>query len=112
MLNEVAERGGDTLAQVLLAWGLRRGYVVLPKSSTPSRIDSNLWVPTLNDADFEVVNKVAEGRHTWFVNMKDTFGCDVRPTRSSLANSQGNTRRSIGGVWSRHGESGFGQREN
>ena len=78
MLNEVAERSGDTLAQVLLAWGLRRGYVVLPKSSTPSRIDSNLQVPTLNDADFEVVNKVAEGRHTRFINMKDTFGCDVR----------------------------------
>lgn len=32
-LNEVAERSGDTLAQVLLAWGLRRGYVVLPKST-------------------------------------------------------------------------------
>jgi len=41
-LNGVAERSGNTLAQVLLAWGLRRGYVVLPKSSTPSRIDSNL----------------------------------------------------------------------
>ena len=75
-LNEVAERSGNTL-EVLLAWGLRRGYVVLPKSSTPSRIDSNLQVPTLSDADFEAVNKVAEGRHARFVNMKDTFGDDV-----------------------------------
>ena len=33
--------------------------------------------PTLSDADFEAVNKVAEGRHTRFVNMKDTFGYDV-----------------------------------
>lgn len=72
-LNEVAERNGNTLAQVLLAWGLRRGYVVLPKSSTPSRIDSNLQVSTLSDADFEAVNKAAEGRHTRFVNMKDTL---------------------------------------
>jgi len=76
-LNEVAERSGNTLAQVLLAWGLRRGYAVLPKSSTPSRINSNLQVPTLSDADFEAVNKVAEGRHTRFVDMKDTFGYDV-----------------------------------
>ena len=76
-LNEVAKRSGNTLVQVLLAWGLRRGYVVLPKSSTPSRIDSNLQVPTLSDADFGAVNKVAEGRHTRFVDMKDTFGYDV-----------------------------------
>ncbi|KAI1800997.1 Aldo/keto reductase [Daldinia bambusicola] len=76
-LNEVANRSGHTLAQVLLAWGIRRGYVVLPKSSTPSRIESNFQVPELSDADFEAVNSVAKGRHTRFVNMKDTFGYDV-----------------------------------
>lgn len=78
-LNEVAERSGHTLAQVLLAWGVRRGYVVLPKSSTPSRIESNFQVPHLSDADFEAINEVAKGRHTRFVNMKDTFGYDVWP---------------------------------
>ncbi|KAM5341731.1 hypothetical protein ACJ41O_014762 [Fusarium nematophilum] len=78
-LNEVADRSGHTLAQVLLAWGLRRGYAVLPKSSTPSRIESNFQVPELSDADFQAVESVAEGRHTRFVNMKDTFGYDVWP---------------------------------
>lgn len=78
-LNSIAEKGGNTLAQVLIAWGLKRGYVVLPKSSTPSRIDSNFKSIELSDADFEAVNKVAEGRHTRFVNMKDTFGYDVWP---------------------------------
>lgn len=76
-LNEVADRSGHTLAQVLLAWGLRRGYAVLPKSSTPSRIESNFQVPNLSDEDFEAVQSVAKGRHTRFVNMKDTFGYDV-----------------------------------
>lgn len=76
-LNEVAERSGNTLAQVLLAWGLRRGYVVLPKSSTPERIQSNWQVPELSDEDFKAVEEVARGRHTRFVNMKDTFGYDV-----------------------------------
>jgi diketogulonate reductase-like aldo/keto reductase len=76
-LNEVAERSGHDLAQVLLAWGLRRGYVVLPKSSTPKRIESNWEIPELSDRDFEAVQSVAEGRHTRFVNMKDTFGYDV-----------------------------------
>lgn len=81
-LNEVADRSGHTLAQVLLAWGLRRGYAVLPKSSTPSRIESNFQVPQLSDADFEAVNSVAKGRHTRFVNMKDTFGYNVWPEES------------------------------
>ncbi|KAF5559597.1 reductase [Fusarium phyllophilum] len=78
-LNAVAERSGNTLAQVLLAWGLRRGYAVLPKSSTPSRIESNFQVPNLPDEDFEAIQSVAKGRHTRFVNMKDTFGYDVWP---------------------------------
>ncbi|KAF9740133.1 Glycerol 2-dehydrogenase (NADP(+)) [Paraphaeosphaeria minitans] len=78
-LKEVAERSGHDLAQVLLAWGLRRGYVVLPKSSTPKRIDSNWLIPELSDEDFEAVQSVAKGRHTRFVNMKDTFGYNVWP---------------------------------
>lgn len=82
-LNSIAEKSGNTLAQVLIAWGLRRGYVVLPKSSTPSRIESNFKSIQLSDDDFEAVNKVAEGRHTRFVNMKDTFGYDVWPEEST-----------------------------
>lgn len=76
-LNEVAQRSGHDLAQVLLAWGLKRGYVVLPKSSNPKRIESNWKIPGLSQEDFETVQKVAEGRHARFVNMKDTFGYDV-----------------------------------
>ena len=78
-LNMVAERSGYNLAQVLLAWGLKRGYVVLPKSSTPSRIEGNLLIPELSDADFAAIEEVARGRHVRFVNMKDTFGYNVWP---------------------------------
>lgn len=76
-LKEVAQRSGHDLAQVLLAWGLQRGYVVLPKSSTPKRIESNWLVSELSKEDFDAVEGVARGRHTRFVNMKDTFGYDV-----------------------------------
>lgn len=78
-LKNIAERRGYTLAQVLIAWGIRRGYVVLPKSSTPSRIDSNFKSVELTDEDFADVNAVADDRHCRFVNMKDTFGYDVWP---------------------------------
>ncbi|KAJ5206071.1 Aldo/keto reductase subgroup [Penicillium cf. griseofulvum] len=82
-LNAVAEKGGNTLAQVLIAWGLRRGYSVLPKSSNPKRIESNFKSIELSDADFEAVNEVAKGRHCRFVNMRDTFGYDVWPEETS-----------------------------
>ncbi|CEO60117.1 Putative NADP()-dependent glycerol dehydrogenase [Penicillium brasilianum] len=82
-LNEIAEKGGNTLAQVLIAWGIRRGYVVLPKSSNPKRIESNFKSIELSDEDFAAVNKVAEGRHFRFVNMKDTFGHDVWPEETA-----------------------------
>ncbi|KAL2866527.1 putative glycerol dehydrogenase (GldB) [Aspergillus lucknowensis] len=82
-LNDIANKGGNTLAQVLIAWGLRRGYVVLPKSSNPARIESNFKSIDLSDADYEAVNKVAEGRHFRFVNMKDTFGYDVWPEETA-----------------------------
>ncbi|KAK2867813.1 Glycerol 2-dehydrogenase (NADP(+)) [Arthroderma sp. PD_2] len=82
-LNSIAEKGGHTLAQVLIAWGEKRGYVVLPKSSNPQRIESNFKEIELSDEEFEGVNKVAEGRHTRFVNMKDTFGYDVWPEEAT-----------------------------
>lgn len=75
----MAEKNGVSLAQVLIAWGLKRGYAVLPKSSNPSRIQSNVNLITLSDEDFRAVNKVAKGRWTRFVNMKDTFGYNVWP---------------------------------
>lgn len=78
-LNAVAEKNGVSLAQVLIAWGLKRGYAVLPKSSNPGRIESNVKLISLSEEDFQAVNKVAEGRHTRFVNMKDTFGYNVWP---------------------------------
>ncbi|KAF7716895.1 Glycerol 2-dehydrogenase (NADP(+)) [Penicillium ucsense] len=82
-LNDIAEKGGNTLAQVLIAWGIRRGYVVLPKSSNPKRIESNFNSIELTDEDFEAVNSVAKDRHFRFVNMKDTFGYDVWPEETA-----------------------------
>jgi len=83
-LNEVAKRSGHNLAQVLLAWGLRRGYVVLPKSSTPGRIESNFQIPELREEDFQAIEEVARGRNIRFVNMKDTFGYDLWSEETSV----------------------------
>lgn len=82
-LKEIAERKGVTLAQLLIAWGLKRGYVVLPKSSAEDRIRSNFEFKELSEEEFRDVNKVAEGRSTRFVDLRDTFGYDVWPEEAS-----------------------------
>jgi diketogulonate reductase-like aldo/keto reductase len=41
-VQRVAKNVGRTPAQVLLAWGLHHGLVVLPKSSQPARLAENL----------------------------------------------------------------------
>jgi diketogulonate reductase-like aldo/keto reductase len=81
-LIAVAEKNGWTLAQVLIAWGIARGYAVLPKSSNESRIKGNAKLVTLSPEDIAAVDRVAEGRWSRFVNMKDTFGYDVWPEES------------------------------
>lgn len=40
-LQSIAKKHGVTVAQVLVRWGLQRGFVPLPKSDTPSRIEKN-----------------------------------------------------------------------
>lgn len=40
-LVALSERTGKSPAQVLLRWGLQKGFVLLPKSVTPSRIQEN-----------------------------------------------------------------------
>lgn len=41
ILKGIAERHGKTPNQVLIRWSLQRGFVPLPKSDTPARIEEN-----------------------------------------------------------------------
>jgi 2,5-diketo-D-gluconate reductase A len=40
-ITEIAQRVGRTPAQVTLRWHIQHGYIVFPKSTTPSRIEEN-----------------------------------------------------------------------
>ncbi|WDF33749.1 aldo/keto reductase [Arthrobacter agilis] len=67
VLQDIAQKRGATPAQVVIAWHLALGNVVIPKSVTESRIIEN-WESlgvTLEDADIEAINgldKGSEGR--------------------------------------------------
>lgn len=41
ILLDIAKAKGKSPQQVLLAWGIQKGWSVVPKSVTKSRIDSN-----------------------------------------------------------------------
>ncbi|EKM81197.1 hypothetical protein AGABI1DRAFT_112884 [Agaricus bisporus var. burnettii JB137-S8] len=58
---EIAKRLNATPAQVLIAWGARRGQSVIPKSVHEDRIISNFKEVEITDDDFARMNKIGEG---------------------------------------------------
>jgi 2,5-diketo-D-gluconate reductase A len=54
VLREVADAHGVTPVQVLLRWHLDHGFVAIPKSATPERIESNFAVGGFSLAEEEL----------------------------------------------------------
>ena len=54
VLRAVAEAHGVTTAQVLLRWHLDHGFVAIPKSVSPERIEANFTVTGFSLSDDEV----------------------------------------------------------
>ncbi len=63
VLLELAARVGKSPAQVLLRWGLQKGFVILPKSVTPARIQENaaLFDFSLDAAAISQLDALEEG---------------------------------------------------
>ncbi|KAJ5892724.1 hypothetical protein N7504_009415 [Penicillium tannophilum] len=55
---EIAKKLNKDPAQLLISWAVQRGSAVLPKSVTPSRIESNFEDFIIPDAEFEALNKL------------------------------------------------------
>lgn len=67
-LVEIAKKNGVEVAQLILSWGVQRGTVVLPKSTTESRIISNLKTFKLSQEDFDAVTELEKAYGTKRVN--------------------------------------------
>jgi 2,5-diketo-D-gluconate reductase A len=66
VIGQIAREHGATPAQVVIAWHLALGLVVLPKSVTPSRIVENLAAADLNlsEADLDAIAGLDRGFRT------------------------------------------------
>ncbi|KAL2215490.1 aldo-keto reductase [Thermoascus aurantiacus ATCC 26904] len=73
-IHEIAKKLGKDPAAVLISWAVQRGTAVLPKSVTPSRIESNLQDFIIPDEEFEALNKL--DRHYRF-NFPVRWGVDI-----------------------------------
>ncbi|TPX15856.1 uncharacterized protein E0L32_000190 [Thyridium curvatum] len=73
-IRSIAKKLNLDPAQMLISWAVQRGTVVLPKSVTPSRIESNFKDVVLPDAEFEELNKL--DKHKRF-NLPFDWGVDI-----------------------------------
>ncbi|WP_404384333.1 aldo/keto reductase [Knoellia locipacati] len=66
VIGAIAQRLGATPAQVVIAWHIARGFVVLPKSVTPSRITENFEAAelTLSESDMAEIATLDRGFRT------------------------------------------------
>ena len=62
-LNEIAEKVGKTVAQVVLRWHIQRGDIIFPKSVTPERMQENfeLFDFELDSDDMEAITALDKG---------------------------------------------------
>lgn len=67
VLKGIADRLNATVAQVIIAWGLKRGIFMIPKSVTVSRLKENLGALdiSLTDEDIITINQLNRGRRVY-----------------------------------------------
>jgi diketogulonate reductase-like aldo/keto reductase len=66
-LSKIAEKYQATIAQIIIAWGLHRHVVMIPKSVTPSRILENFKAKDikLTEEDIQAINSLNRGKRVY-----------------------------------------------
>lgn len=59
-LKAISEKYDAQPAQILINWGVSRGYCVLPKSVTPKRIEANAKVIDISDQDLLKITNIID----------------------------------------------------
>jgi len=76
-IQNIAEEHDRSPAQVVLRWGIEKGVVTIPKSSTPAHIRSNfeLFDWELRPADVERIDAIDTEKRIYMISLDDdTYG--------------------------------------
>ncbi len=66
-LKPIAEKHQASIPQIIIAWGLARGVIMIPKSVTPSRIEENFkgQLIKLTTDEVEQINQLNRGKRVY-----------------------------------------------
>ena len=66
-LSKIAEDHNATIPQIIIAWGLARNVIMIPKSVTPSRIEENFRAKdiVLTKEEIETINQLNRGKRVY-----------------------------------------------
>jgi len=76
-LKGIAQKKGINVGQLCIAWGLKRGYAVLPKSANKERIKKNTELVELSGDEFRAINAATRGKNIRMVDLSRVFGRDM-----------------------------------
>ena len=81
VVQKLATETGRDAGSLLYSWGIQRGTVVLPKSVTPWRIESNLKVAEIDESVVHKINSLEKPQRFgaqahWGFDFFDEFGED------------------------------------
>lgn len=83
VVTDLAKNKGVDVGQVLIAWALSRGTSVIPKSVTPSRVESNFKAKDVQLTQEEISKLEGLDKHQRFVNPSKAWGVDIYFEESS-----------------------------
>ncbi|KAH3663408.1 hypothetical protein OGAPHI_005398 [Ogataea philodendri] len=67
-LEAIAAKNNASVAQCLLSWGIQSGWPVIPRSSSPERIDQNITLIQLSEDDFRRITEIGAESPKRYIN--------------------------------------------
>lgn len=79
-LEPIAKKYDKSIAQIVIAWGLHKGFVMIPKSQTPSRIKANFDAQyiKLSEEDIKAIDALSHGTRVYTDPDNSLWGAYVK----------------------------------
>ena len=77
VIVEVASKYHATPSQIILAWGMKRGYAVIPKSSNPQRLKENFEAIKIDLSREDLLRVSALNKDKRSVDPADFWGVEL-----------------------------------